>query len=116
MCETIRVRFISVPGFAGTAHTLTKILVIPAKPGTDMKRMWSDPHPEPKKVADFRDFRSAAVPMLHLRAPGFAGITNSLGCLYEFNKISWLFSGICDWLATCISGNRPEALSRGWLY
>jgi hypothetical protein len=26
-------------------------------------------------VADFRDFRSAAVPMLHLRAPSFAGVT-----------------------------------------
>jgi hypothetical protein len=40
-----------------------------------MKRRRIDSHPEPQKVADFRDFRSAAVPMLHLRAPGFAVIT-----------------------------------------
>jgi hypothetical protein len=40
-----------------------------------MKRRRIDSHPEPQKVADFRDFRSAAVPMLHLRAPSFAGVT-----------------------------------------
>jgi hypothetical protein len=59
----------------GDINDLTAKTVIPAKPGADIKRRRIDSHPEPQKVADFRDFRSAAVPMLHLRAPGFAVIT-----------------------------------------
>jgi hypothetical protein len=49
--------------------------VIPAKPGADTKRTRIVLRLKSKKVADFRDFRFAPVPMLHLRAPSFAGIT-----------------------------------------